>query len=712
MAYEFACSSFDFGSPGPLYEVSSVERIVMKLSCLVLLISTGLVAGGLWVNAGAPPAQAGRAALLAEMGRRPADPWPRGTGHVVLGMPGLPEDWKAYHEPGGGFSPAFASFGISFWVVDKQGRLLTTSDAIAMTELTQRWVWSTARSWPPLPDLPGLETKTPHYTCTWEVLGPARYRLRMRTGSANAVWIMVRRPGPAGGVIDALNWAGGQLYVNNRWILGITGPGPQVDLAGPGDADGGVAGSQAPFWPAERAWGYARIQLLPAQEYALVVEPIQRPPDIPLPDTPGRSALRLDMPDARFVESLDAQIAHVAMGLVSNETRPGDPNHYPLNWLSDGAYSIVALAHAGRLDTARELCRPIAESDFFGGFGAEADAPGLALWAMEGVAVRADDAAFEDWIWQHVPRKVALIQRMLTATGPMRQPFVGPVVPAHANKPELNLVCDAARDGLIVGRVDWQRPVLYVNAVSYRGLMSAANLAQRRGFRDQSTAWLAQAQSLGVAWNRALTGPEAGNELSAICGLHPTWVVKDRAAYREVLGRHRAKTQDAAGWLAGASSRTAFQVAGAHQALLLGQPDEAWDDLEWFWRHQASPGLYTWWEGRGEDNTFGRWERAMGWVREAQVTPDYRTASEMALLQLAMLVTVDRSGDHPRLLIGAGVPPAWVGHRLRVEGVLTSVGPVDWEWRRGRLTVRHRGASVNVVPGPAFPRNLELRVRD
>ena len=35
--------------------------------------------------------------------------------------------------------------------------------------------------------------------------------------------------------------------------------------------------------------------------------------------------------------------------------------------------------------------------------------------------------------------------------------------------------------GLIVGRMDWHFPVLYVNAVSYHGLMDAARLADRPG---------------------------------------------------------------------------------------------------------------------------------------------------------------------------------------------------------------------------------------
>ena len=51
------------------------------------------------------------------MGQRPEDPWPRGWGHVVLASPGSQQPAKGYHEPGGSFSPAAGSFGVSIGCV-------------------------------------------------------------------------------------------------------------------------------------------------------------------------------------------------------------------------------------------------------------------------------------------------------------------------------------------------------------------------------------------------------------------------------------------------------------------------------------------------------------------------------------------------------------------------------------------------------------------
>ncbi len=58
-----------------------------------------------------------RQKVMQAMEDRPRDPWPRGEGHVVLAFPGSREADKFYLEPGGSFSPAVGSFGISFWIM-------------------------------------------------------------------------------------------------------------------------------------------------------------------------------------------------------------------------------------------------------------------------------------------------------------------------------------------------------------------------------------------------------------------------------------------------------------------------------------------------------------------------------------------------------------------------------------------------------------------
>ncbi|MGA1238736.1 MAG: hypothetical protein ACO34E_17950 [Limisphaerales bacterium] len=648
----------------------------------------------------------GRADLLAEIASRPADPWPRNAGHIPLGLPGLPDDWKAYHEPGGSFSPAFASFGISLWVFDAKDRLIATSDSIPLNQIQQSWEWTKNRGWPARPDLPAIQTTTPYYSCTWTILDAAHYQLHIRPNSNTRVSIMIRRPGPSGGPIHALQRSGNSIFLNSQWILEPKGPGIRTEIADPRQP-----AQPDLFWPAEQHWGYARLQLMPTQDSWLIVRPTRIPPAPPFTQPAGRSLIETQLPDPQFQTCLDAQIALLTMSLSGNETRPGDPNNYPLDWLRDGSYTLVALARSGHASTAQELSRPFAEKDFFGGFGAEADAPGLALWALEEVATILNDPAFNDWLWPHIERKARLIERMQSTTQPLRLPFAGPVVPAHQDNPDLNLVCLPATNGWINGRMDWHHPNLFINAVSYRGLLSASRLAERRGFTSLAKSWTAQAKNLQTLWNQKLNEPDAHNDRTAICGLYPAGIVQNPSAYSQVLNQRRAENHTPADQFTSKPLWTYFELAAAHQHLFLGQTRQVWNDLLWFQSHQASPGLYTWWEGEGEENTFNKWPQAMGWTQPPHVTPHYWTAAQMALLQLDMLVAVDETSPTPKLLIGLGLQPDWMNQKLSAKNLLTRLGKTSWEWNKGRLTVWHQGTPAEIIPGPHFPANTELRLK-
>jgi hypothetical protein len=137
-----------------------------------------------------------------------------------------------------------------------------------------------------------------------------------------------------------------------------------------------------------------------------------------------------------------------------------------------------------------------------------------------------------------------------------------------------------------------------------------------------------------------------------------------------------------------------------------------WDTLRWFWEHQASPGLYTWWEDEGEGNTFYLWNKVRGWVQPRHVTPHYWTAAEMLLLQLDMLAYVDESTDKPSLVIGAGIPVRWLDQPLRVEGLVTPYGIVNWEWNDGsmNITLNRATSEIPVRLDNIFPIDTRVQV--
>ncbi len=647
-----------------------------------------------------------RQKVLNEMQARPNDPWPRSNGHVVLAIPGSLEQEKAYHEPGGSFSPAVGSFGISLWIKEREGGLITTTDTISLSKLSQSFVWKEGEN------LPSLVSKTPHYDTSWSSIGTGTWQLVITPPekTPSSMSLLIRSVGPAGGEVRELAWDGVDLIVNDRWSIHITPPPKAVQLGE--ESSGGWKKTQNAALKSDTGWGFAQLDLGDKREWTVNIKDRKSSDNIGLETGPLRSALEIDLPDARFGDSLDAQIAHMMMGLVGKETRPGEPTNYPLAWLRDGAYILVALARAGRIQTAESLSHDFAERDFFGGFGSEADAPGLAIWALSVIAEQLNQDSYYQSVWPHILRKATLIEEMLTTKQPIYREPVGEIVPQHRNDPELNLVAEPSRDELIIGRMDHHRPLLFINAVSYRGLVDAADIADHLGHKNESERWKTAAEKLKQAWEKAFDTSERNNPRTYISALWPSWVaVEKRQELQKSLDDRWKARWDPHGDYNIKPLWTYFELAEAHQSLFLGHSKRVWDILHWFWDHQASPGLYTWWEGTGEENSFERWKNIRGWVNPPHVTPHYWTAAEMTLLQLDMLGYIDEEATEPTVVIGAGIPKSWLAHSMHVRGLHLGSAKLDWNWTGEALqVVIHGGDGIKIKPGSSFPHDSKLDV--
>ncbi len=606
-----------------------------------------------------------RQIVLDQVLARPNDAWLRGTGHVVLAFPGSLESEKSYIEPGGSFSPSVASFGVSFWSGNQ------SSDSIPLEAIEQRFVWPGAKA------VPVLATKTTYYTADWELPRPGASRLRLHSFK-QPVSIVIRSAGPAGAPLISLTWSGRNLLVNDRWTVT---PSMAAALRSMGEETGGWMTdkvTRAHFVSAS-GWGYARFDVPPNSEATVLIADARASATNPLQTGGVKSGLELQLPDARFAASLDAQAAHLLMGLVKRETRPGDPTNYPAACLRDGAYTVVALARAGRMDVARQLIPYFAEHDFFGGFGHEADAPGLALWAMEEIAGRAHDPGLDHALWPHVQRKEQIILDMLSFKEAIFEPVLGPAVDTAA-----------------------KHSPRYINAVSYRGLLDGAALARRLNASALEKQWTDAAAKLQTAWFAAYRAPEPDDDRTFISALWPSGIASQLPnAIHSDLNRRWVAKRNMNGTLLKKPLWTYFDVAEAHQWLMLWQIERVWTTIDWFWANQASPGLYSWWEGNGEENKFHRWEAVRGWVKPPNVTPHYWTAAEMLALQIDMLAYVEEIAGQPVLVVGAGIPKAWTTHEMSVRGIVTKFGTVDWTWT-GKITVTQHGAQLPVLLGPPF----------
>jgi len=594
------------------------------------------------------------------------------------------------------------------WVRDQSRDILATSDDIPLNLVQQRFVRLGGMP------VPGVVTETPFYRASWSTVAPGRWILELAPQPPTQTIVVVRSAGPAGGPITSLSWTEGRLTINDRWTVSIDPPPSAVHLGDEGDAGWKTETSRRTRVTSASGWGFARIEVGHAGKSILTID--ETLTDLSEESARSRFAalpLQLAVPDDRFVRSLEAQLHHLTMSMVGEQTRPGDLS-YPGAWPRDAAYTLVGLARAGHSpDDLRALARGLAERDFFGGFGPEADAPGLALWALEETASLVGSSTYDEWLWPHVQRKAELILEMLATVRGLRRPAVEPIAPGFRSHPDLTLVAERPSGALIAGRVDWQRPALYVNAVSYRGLLDAARLAERRGSTVDAGRWRAAAERLRSAWSHALGPVTAHDDHHAFTnGLWPTGIATaDRDGYRQKLDERFSTRRDSSGGYRVPVPSTYFEVAEAHQWLLVMRADRVWSTLQWLWEHQAFPGLYTWWKDAERDTAdpFHRWDQIRGWVRPPWLTPDAWTAAEVLLLQLDMLAHTD-DGPEPTIVIGAGVPRRWLESPMRVRGIRTRLGQIDWTWNTRSLDVRIVGKPVPIRPGGAFDSNVPMHV--
>lgn len=636
-----------------------------------------------------------RAVALEEMRRRPADPWPRGAGHAMLSSFAAPVEERGWIEAGGSFSPALRTFGVSIWVTDASGTLITTSDDIALSDTRH-----TYRRGPG--DTPAIEVTTPYYTARWTALG-SNYTLDLRPNGDARLDLMFRSVGPAGGPLRSIIARPGRLELDSGWTVTLPegaaaiclGDERSVQLLGPCPEHATASSAEG--------WAFARVGIGGGASHFEISRPgVEVAPPAVVPDPSG---FALEGFPPAFSNRLAAQATTLLDGIVGTETRPGDPVNYPLSWQRDGAYMLVALARAGYAEQARGASEEFATKDFFGGFGSEADAPGLSLWALSEVSAALRDPAFDARIWQHIERKAALIEAMLATDGELRLPYSGPIVPHGRGRADLDLVATPADGGLIMGRMDWQWPVFFVNAVSYLGLVEAGVLAERLGHGEAATRWSNLAQALRSAYRARMSSlpvdaPEMANPRTAISGLWPADIA-DPEQFRALAEQRWSSSRLSEGSFAERPLWTYFALAEAHQWLRLGEVDRVLATLDWFDANDTVPGLQVFWEGNGEENSFGGWRDVRGNLAPNGVTPHFWTSAEGLLLSLEMLAYVDQ--DRSRLTIGGGLPPQWLDRPLSVRDVGTTVGPVSWQWNGRQCVAVDAPAGLSLTTGPNFP---------
>ena len=623
--------------------------------------------------------------------------WPAGRTHIVASPLDAQDFFKVFVEPGGSFSPGVRTFGVTPWILE-DGKLHC---AERLPDNGQEWkleqgylpiVTSRAR-------LGGAEVETA-LVATGDLdrkQAAVFYRVTVRPATSRGFRgqfaLAVRWIGPAGGLIPRLRAGKDDL------VIAATAP-ESVKVASL-DRDGADISVMLERVAARTFSGeemsetgilsYAllySLELRAGQERSFdFICPIQRmslPPELRGFDDARRREIaawektfghiRVETPDARIGESLRAIFTHQRWWLVHGYWRHS-PVTYPLFWLRDAAM-MNDVFNKFRIDS---LTRPnadyIARNLFMSGFGAEADAPGQGLWCLEQHYRFTRDRQWLAAAWPWVSEKAEMLIRMMTATEAVRV-LREPVLPFTLFDPEMDLVADAAREGLIIGRMDQHRPLVWVNSWAVAGLRGAALLARESGRAVEAGRYQEHATRLSDALSR-YAGKELGRNERDFAGV--SWPTRAFASADsrlqkafETRWQHHVK---ATGRYQLRSEWPYFDAAEAHNRLWMGEREKALEILDHFLSNQHAPGMYLWREGPADHaDRFTTWSRIAGWLDHPTIIPHGWVAAEVALLVRDLFVFEE--GD--ALVFAAGVPDDWLkpGRRVAISGFDTWWGRV------------------------------------
>lgn len=671
---------------------------------------------------------------------------PRSDVRVFLGEPGAPEATKTTVEPGNVFSPGMLTFGVTWWLLFPADGSFFATETAPLESLH----WRYEEGYLPLihceTQVHGLDVQHSLFqdgtAADYSEAVCARLRLSntgVQAASAQ-VFIALRSLGPAGGPLSDL-----AVDANRRGFCQPEGSLPLLVVDRAPDAIGCGVGDPSPLArqgevPAAAAcqdkdgWAYGLLRydlLIPAGESWTVRldcpqqtrrqwQHLANSRAVPRPETfevrcqahledwrARFAGIELDVPDADFRNAFFAGVQHLLTAMV------GDQAHiaalaYPLVWLRDGVYIMRCLDLAGFHEEARLATEYCVRNDFFGGFGAEGDAPGQGIWALVSHYRVTGDRRWLEQVYPAIRRKVEWLFKMRRTTTPIQVTIDNPVLAFLQADRFLGLICMPASEGIIHGTMDHgiAYSVGFVNHWALNGLRSAAFAAAELGYLADEAAYQAEAVDLEsnlVAYIQR--HPDYFEfERTANSLLWPTHAWEHRLDFvEEPFNRWWAKNRGSGDsdyqpedyWLY-------FEFAQAHNALLLGQRERAWRVIQYRLQHQDLPGLYGWREGKdgvGMENAIN----GVTLIRQLRgcqifdcITPHGWSGAEMWLLQRASLVEEWQD----KLVLFSGIPEAWLkpGAKFGFRGLPTWYGKVS-----ASLQVSQDGRSVHVEISGAAP---------
>jgi hypothetical protein len=630
---------------------------------------------------------------------------PRGRIHIPIGIANSLDSLKTFVEPEGCFSPGFATYGIYFWVFDRNSKRLY---APTMNEVRCEYglsgqghlmPWFQWYAGKVIVRIELCQVETPSPAGPVQVVKVDVRLVNTAASGADIAFYAVLRPvGPAGGPVRNLAVSQGNqalLVDGHPAIVGypvsaagvlpndsisdfaMRGdvPTDKVASSESGDCSGAMrfdlplrpTGAAAfrfvcPVLAGRRAvrhrWDgtsdWAQLDLAEPnladggilQSDLGVAEYCKLRSGL-LQSTATKywqnlvGKVRLNLPDNRWAECFAAIIGHAAMAMNEGAPDVAVVNYNVFN--RDGVYVANILQKSGNFDLAGAAIDYFIAHPFNGRTHVEADNPGQILWAMGEHWRFTRDAEWLLRIWPAAEKIAAMIRYYRTTPGPH-------YVKAGSLEFGDNLPPDQPdeksayrRQVLKPGSCDGYHPE-YTEAFDIAGHRAAATLAQALGKGDDAKKWQGLADDLMKDYDERF-GKDLPKDYGNYCVLWPCRLYP--------FGQGKAYEQFCGNGPTGPNGWRYFALARAHQGLLTGNRQAGYQTINNHLDHPQMKGWYVFDEG-GKSGS-GGWRFARTTWEGSVAMPHGWAIAEMWLL-LRDCLAYEEQG---RLYLLPGVPPEW-----------------------------------------------------
>lgn len=325
----------------------------------------------------------------------------------------------------------------------------------------------------------------------------------------------------------------------------------------------------------------------------------------------------------------------------------------------DGVYAANIFHKSGNTDLAAEAIDYFTRHPFNGRSYPEADNPGQILWAIGQQWRFTRDKQWAKQIYPAAQKIAKMIEYYRTAQGPHWVQMDSLDFGEQLPKEK--------RRELKPGRCDGYHPE-YTEAFDIAGLRSAAMLAEAVGKYAEAAKWTALADRLLAMYdNKFGNNPGKGYGSYSVlwpCRLYPLDAGK---GYEQFRGTPRQKS---GGW-------RYFALARAHQGLLAGNREPGHGTLDLHLEHEQMRGWYAFDEG-GKSGS-GGWNRVRTTWNGNVAMPHGWAIAEFWLLMRDCLAF--ENGE--QLVLLSGIPPAWFTHEngIEIENLPTYFGKLNLRWK-------------------------------